>query len=113
MFFKQFFGLLVQLTRSPNSAFKKAFENIADAQDQMLQQTCVLYDFISLPRHFSHAAQTNNLQGLCLYETFFHSGKKQFCIVCMVGLLTVIPPKSNSADLEVRESIMKERDFPT
>lgn len=68
---------------------------------------------MSLLQHFSPTAQTNNLQGLCLYETFFHSEKKQFCIVCMVGLLTVIAPKSNSADLEVRESVMKERDFPT
>lgn len=42
---------------------------------------------------------------------FFHTGKSRFYIVYMVGL-TVIAPKSNSADLKIRETIMKERDFP-
>lgn len=49
----------------------------------------VPYGFMSLPQYFSDTAQTNNIQGFCLYDFFFHSGNKQFCIVGMADLLTV------------------------
>lgn len=69
-------------------------------------------DFKSLSWHFSHAAQTNDLQGLHLYETFFSQWEE----TALYSLYRRSPycnnSKSNLSDLEIRESIVKETDSP-